>query len=65
MFLESREEVKKAVSLWPISKNRECKVYESKSRLWVTKCKTQGIEEEISNILLITPHCGWYAHAVK
>lgn len=34
MLFGSREEVKKVVSLWSISQNKEFKVYESKIRLW-------------------------------
>ncbi|KAI3779089.1 hypothetical protein L2E82_08571 [Cichorium intybus] len=65
MQFESREDVKKAVTLWSIAQNREFKVYESKSRLWVAKCKTLGREEESSNIAFNTPHYTWYVRAVK
>nr|KAJ0216107.1 hypothetical protein LSAT_V11C300133080 [Lactuca sativa] len=40
MQFESKLQVKKAVTLWSINHNREFKVYESKSNLWVAKCKT-------------------------
>lgn len=65
MQFESKQQVKKAVTLWSIAQNREFKVYESKNNYWVAKCKTLGDEAESSNTMHYTPRCTWYVRASK
>nr|KAJ0208323.1 hypothetical protein LSAT_V11C500281350 [Lactuca sativa] len=65
MQFESKVQIKKAVTLWSINHNREFKVYESKSNLWVAKCKTLGDEGQSSTTMNYTPHYAWYVRAIK
>nr|KAJ0187554.1 hypothetical protein LSAT_V11C900494220 [Lactuca sativa] len=65
MQFESKVQVKKAVTLWSINYNREFKVYESKSNLWVAKCKTLGDEGQSLISMNYTPRCAWYVRAIK
>ncbi|KAI3665342.1 hypothetical protein L6452_43966 [Arctium lappa] len=65
MQFESKAHVKKAVTLWSITQNREFKVYESKSSSWLAKCKTLGDGGERSSIVHYTSRCAWYVRAVK
>ncbi|KVI01541.1 MULE transposase domain-containing protein, partial [Cynara cardunculus var. scolymus] len=53
------------ITLWSIAQNGEFKVYESKSSLWLAKCKTLGDGGESSTTMHYTPRCVWYVCAIK